>query len=62
MSCIFTFPYMLFLIVILCVFFQWGAAFCVRGGPKKEKMVMQVSTYIQDSVSMTSLLPLLCLH
>lgn len=24
------------------VFYQWGAAFCVRGGPEKEKKAMEV--------------------
>lgn len=23
--------------------FQWGAAYCVRGGPEKEKAAMEVS-------------------
>ena len=31
---------------------QWGVAFCVRGGPEKEKLTMQVFDLIDASIQL----------
>lgn len=28
------------------LFFQWGAAYCVRGGPERERLAMEVILFI----------------
>lgn len=35
----------------MCIFFQWGAAYCVRGGPEKEKKAMEVCELLYNDLS-----------
>lgn len=44
------FLYVDFSLIISLFFFQWGAAYCVRGGPEKEKLVMQVRLFLLETI------------
>lgn len=49
---IFIFDFLPLTIIFMIFFFQWGVAYCVRGGPEKEKLAMQVKLFfsLYDSI------------
>lgn len=38
-------------LLICAFFFQWGAVYCVRGGPEKEKKAMEVCELFFNDLS-----------